>query len=90
MFIDLTPEQHRLRLQVRDYFNTLMTPELRLELRGAEGGDTYRNTIRQMGRDGWLAVGWPKEHGGQGLSATEQLIFFEEANIAGAPRAPPG
>ncbi|MDQ3061064.1 MAG: acyl-CoA dehydrogenase family protein [Pseudomonadota bacterium] len=85
MFIDLTPEQHRLRLQVRDYFNALMTPELRVKLRGAESGDEYRQTIRQMGRDGWLAVGWPKAYGGQGLSATEQLIFFEEANIAGAP-----
>ncbi|MDB5731629.1 MAG: acyl-CoA dehydrogenase, partial [Variovorax sp.] len=85
MFIDLTPEQHRLRLRVRDYFNDLMTPELRVKLRGAESGDEYRQTIRQMGRDGWLAVGWPKEQGGHGLSATEQLIFFEEANIAGAP-----
>lgn len=85
MFIDLTPEQHRLRLRVRDYFNALMTPELRVRLRGAEGGDEYRRVVRQMGRDGWLAVGWPKEHGGQGYAATEQLIFFEEANIAGAP-----
>ena len=85
MFIDLTPEQHALRMKVRDYFNNLMTPELRVKLRGAESGDEYRQTIRQMGKDGWLAVGWPKEHGGQGLSATEQLIFFEEANIAGAP-----
>jgi len=85
MFIDLTPEQHTLRLKVRDYFTNLMTPALRLKLRGAESGDEYRQTIRKMGSDGWLAVGWPKEHGGQGLSATEQLIFFEEANIAGAP-----
>ena len=85
MFIDLNPEQHTLRMQVRDYFNNLMTPDLRLKLRGAESGNEYRQTIRQMGKDGWLAVGWPKEHGGQGLSATEQLIFFEEANIAGAP-----
>ena len=85
MFLDLTAEQHRLRVQVRDYFNQLMTPELRQQLRGAEGGDLYRQVIRQMGRDGWLAVGWPKAYGGQGLSATEQLIFFEEANIAGAP-----
>ena len=85
MFVDLTPEQHRLRLQVRDYFNNLMTPELRVRLRGAEGGDEFRQVIRQMGRDGGLAVGWPKKFGGQGLSATEQLIFFEEANIAGAP-----
>jgi len=85
MFIDLSPEQHALRLRVRDYFNALMTPALRLALRGAEGGPLYRQTVRQMGQDGWLAVGWPKQHGGQGLSATEQLIFFEEANIAGAP-----
>jgi hypothetical protein len=85
MFIDLTPEQHRLRLQVRDYFNGLMTPELRVQLRGSEGGPLFRRLVRQMGADGWLAVGWPREHGGQGYAATEQLIFFEEANIAGAP-----
>ncbi|QEE23403.1 acyl-CoA dehydrogenase [Rhodanobacter glycinis] len=85
MFVDLTPEQQQLRLKVRDYFNTLMTPELRLKLRGAEGGEDFRRIVRQMGKDGWLAVGWPKEHGGQGYAATEQLIFFEEANIAGAP-----
>ena len=35
MFIDLSPEQHALRLRVRDYFNALMTPALRLALRGA-------------------------------------------------------
>lgn len=85
MFVDLTPEQRALRLKVRDYFQNLMTPELRLQLRGKEGGSLYRDTIRRMGADGWLAVGWPKEHGGQGYAATEQLIFFEEANIAGAP-----
>ena len=85
MFIDSTPEQHALRLKCRDYFQTLMTPDLKARMRGAEGGDEFRDTIRKMGRDGWLAIGWPKEYGGQGLSATEQLIFFEEANIAGAP-----
>ncbi|ASM53291.1 MULTISPECIES: acyl-CoA dehydrogenase family protein [Pseudoalteromonas] len=85
MFIDLTPEQRALRLEVRDYFSQLMTPELRQKLRGSEGGEDFRKVVRQMGKDGWLAVGWPKEHGGQGYQATEQLIFFEEANIAGAP-----
>ncbi|MVV46687.1 acyl-CoA dehydrogenase [Pseudomonas sp. PB120] len=85
MFVDLTPEQHALRHKVRDYFQALMTPDMRDQLRGQEGGELYRQTIRQMGRDGWLAVGWPKAHGGQGYAATEQLIFFEEANIAGAP-----
>ena len=60
MFIDLTPEQHALRLRVRDYFSALMTPELRLALRGAESGALFRDTVRRMGSDGWLAVGWPK------------------------------
>ena len=85
MFIDLTPEQHALRRRVRDYFQQLMTPELRHRLRRSEGGSEFRRVVRQMGRDGWLAVGWPKQYGGQGYAATEQLIFFEEANIAGAP-----
>ncbi|MGE4408815.1 acyl-CoA dehydrogenase family protein, partial [Pseudomonas sp.] len=85
MFVDLTEEQRALRLKVRDYFNQLISPELRMQMRGTEGGEEYRRLIRQMGADGWLAVGWPKEYGGQGYAATEQLIFFEEANIAGAP-----
>ena len=85
MFVDLTPEQHALRLKVRDYFQNLMTPELRQQMRGTEGGELFRRTIARIGRDGWLAVGWPKAYGGQGYAATAQLIFFEEANIAGAP-----
>ncbi len=85
MFVDLTPEQQKLRCEIRDYFTNLMSPELKAQMRGKEGGDEYRKLIQQMGKDGWLAVGWPKEYGGQGYQATEQLIFFEEANIAGAP-----
>ena len=38
-----------------------------------------------MGRDGWLALGWPTEYGGQARSAMDQLIFTDEAAIAGAP-----
>ncbi|NBV87972.1 MAG: acyl-CoA dehydrogenase [Betaproteobacteria bacterium] len=85
MFVDLTPEQHALRIRIRDYFKGLIQDDDRRQLRGEEGGEAFRRIVGKMGRDGWLAVGWPKEHGGQGYSATEQLIFFEEANIAGAP-----
>ena len=85
MYIDLSPDQHQLRTKVRDYFNNLMAGDLKLRMRGAEGGEEYRNLLKTMGRDGWLALGWPKEYGGQGYGPTEQLIFFEEALIAGAP-----
>jgi alkylation response protein AidB-like acyl-CoA dehydrogenase len=34
---------------------------------------------------GWAGVAWPKEYGGLGLSLTEQLIWYEEYALAGAP-----
>jgi alkylation response protein AidB-like acyl-CoA dehydrogenase len=85
MHIDLTPEQKTLRATLRGYFEKLITPELKKELRGSEGGKAYRETIRQMGKDGWLGVGWPKEYGGGGLTMIEQMIFLEEQRRAGAP-----
>jgi hypothetical protein len=38
-----------------------------------------------MGSAGWLGIGWPVEYGGQGRSAMEQFIFFDEVQRAGAP-----
>jgi len=85
MIIDYTDEQKTLRKNLRAYFAELIKPEYHEDLRGNEGGDLYKGLIRQMGKDGWLALGWPKEYGGQGATTTEQLIFFEEALLAGAP-----
>ncbi len=85
MYIDLTPEQKELRQTLRSYFDTFMTPETRAGLRGMEGGKAYRDTIRQIGRDGWLGVGWPKEYGGGGMTMVEQLIFLEEQRRSDAP-----
>jgi hypothetical protein len=86
MHIDLSPEQRQLQQDLRAYFAGLMTPERRAGLTGGEaGGEAYRAVVRQMGSDGWLGVGWPKEYGGKGLTALEQYIFFDEANRAGVP-----
>ena len=86
MHIDLSPEQRALQHELREYFAALMTPERRASLTGGEsGGEGYREIVRQMGRDGWLGVGWPKEYGGQGRTALEQYVFFDEANRAGVP-----
>ena len=35
---------------------------------------------------GWLAPGWPREHGGMGLSPANMVAFIEELERAGAPR----
>jgi len=53
---------------------------------GAGGiGPVVRQVVKQMGSDGWLGIGWPTEWGGQGRSAIEQFIFFDESMRSGAP-----
>jgi len=86
MHIGYTEEQERLRRELRAYYERLLTPEIRHELhRGRGVGPTMRSVVRQMGRDGWLGIGWPTEFGGQGRSHVEQFIFFDESMRAGAP-----
>ncbi|MGB3473201.1 MAG: acyl-CoA dehydrogenase family protein [Mycobacterium sp.] len=89
MQISYTPAQEELRSELRSYFTTLMTPERREALSSTQGeygtGNVYRETVAQMGHDGWLTLSWPKEYGGQARSPMEQLIFTDEAAIAGAP-----
>ena len=85
MFIDLTDEQRALQKELRAYFSDLMAGESRIEDEGDMFGTRYRRIIKQMGADGWLGVGWPKEYGGHGRGPVDQLIFLEEAERAGAP-----
>ncbi|MBJ8340343.1 acyl-CoA dehydrogenase family protein [Antrihabitans sp. YC3-6] len=89
MRIAYTAEQQQLRDELREYFARLVTPERREALSSQSGevgsGTVYRDIVAQMGHDGWLTLGWPKEYGGQERSMIDQLIFTDEAAIAGAP-----
>jgi 3-oxocholest-4-en-26-oyl-CoA dehydrogenase alpha subunit len=81
-----TEEQQDLRRELRDYYTNLLTPEVEEELSLSHGiGATPRRITKQMASDGWLGIGWPKEWGGQGRSAIEQFIFFDESMRSGAP-----
>jgi alkylation response protein AidB-like acyl-CoA dehydrogenase len=86
MRIELTPEQRSFRDELRTYFARMMTPELVEEIQGSEGGGPlYTQALRQMGRDGLLGVGWPREYGGQGRTPIEQFLFSDEVQRAGFP-----
>jgi 3-oxocholest-4-en-26-oyl-CoA dehydrogenase alpha subunit len=86
MYLQETTEQRALRTTLRDYFRALMTPDVTRALRDdGESGPARRSVLRQMGADGMLGIGWPKEYGGQGRPATDQFIFFDEAQRAQAP-----
>jgi alkylation response protein AidB-like acyl-CoA dehydrogenase len=86
MEIGYTQEQQDLRQELRDYYTNLLTPEVEEELSESHGiGAAPRRITKQMATDGWLGIGWPKQWGGQGRSAIEQFIFFDESMRSGAP-----
>ena len=86
MYVGYDEDQQALRQEMRDYYAQLLTPEVQEELHHAHGvGPAMRKVVRQMGEDGWLGIGWPKEYGGQGRTPLEQFIFFDESMRCGAP-----
>ena len=86
MHLALTPEQEAFRTSVRDYFSSVMTPEIRdKQMRYELDTETYRALIRRIGADGWLCVSWPEEFGGRGLSELEQFLYYDEVQRLGVP-----
>jgi hypothetical protein len=81
-----TDEELALRRELREYFSTFGSASSGEEI-SAPGTDeqSFREAIRRLGKDGWLGFGWPKEFGGQGRSAIEQYVVFDEIQRAGVP-----
>ncbi|MGH3351272.1 MAG: acyl-CoA dehydrogenase [Nocardioides sp.] len=84
--LELTAAQRTLKSEVRSYFAGLSHDDGPGDP-GPEGswdrhGPTYQKLIKQLGDDGWMGVGWPKEYGGHGLGEVEQTIFANEAQYA--------
>src|SRR5256712_7107812 len=83
-------EQQPLGREHRAYLVRLMTPEYQAGLATPEGGGPlYMQTVRRLGADGWLGIGWPREYGGQGRAPIEQVIFFRQAARARVNLPPP-
>ncbi|MFJ3696338.1 acyl-CoA dehydrogenase family protein [Streptomyces sp. NPDC090052] len=78
--------QRELRKELRAYFAGLL-PEDERRRAGEEGvgGPRFREIVGRLGADGWLGIGWPEEYGGQGRTAEEQYVFFDEVQRAGLP-----
>jgi alkylation response protein AidB-like acyl-CoA dehydrogenase len=86
MYVDYTDAERALVAELRAYFAIVVSDDVLDEVAGTEGGGPlYTKALRRMGADGWLGIGWPKEFGGQGRSAIEQYIFFDEVQRAGFP-----
>ena len=86
MYLAYDDAELRLRDELRAYYDDLLDADTRKRLVASAGiGPDVRRIVRQMGRDGWLGIGWPTDYGGKGLGAIEQFIFFDESMRQSAP-----
>jgi len=80
--LELTAAQRALKAELRTYFGGLASHNEHREMGLDRHGEVYQRIVKQMGTDGWMGVGWPKEYGGHGLGEIEQTIFANEAQYS--------
>jgi len=82
--LDLLPDD-AFRARVRAWIAANCPAHLRHPPRRLHWAET-KPWYMALARRGWLAPGWPRAHGGMGLSPAKQVIFIEELERHGAPR----
>jgi alkylation response protein AidB-like acyl-CoA dehydrogenase len=88
MDIDYPPQAEEFRARVRGFLDEHL-PEGWTGLGGLPEGEREQFRAqwrRTLGENQMLAVSWPKEYGGAGLSLVEQVVLAEEFARAGAPQ----
>lgn len=80
------------REEVRQFLRVALTPELQREADRQTGTFAEPRLALQWHRilfeQGWIAPGWPAEHGGPGWTPRRRLIFERECALANAPLLP--
>ena len=80
-------EDEAFRAHVRADFEKNYPEHLRFPSHRLRWG-VLRDWYLRMAAKGWIAPGWPREHGGMGLSPAKLLIFLEEQERHGIARFP--
>jgi alkylation response protein AidB-like acyl-CoA dehydrogenase len=89
--VQLTAEDEEFRARIRGWLADNLAGEF-AALRGLGGPGREHEHFEQrlawnrhLAASGWTCVGWPPEHGGQGATLAQQVIFHEEYARSGAP-----
>ncbi|MBB4123778.1 acyl-CoA dehydrogenase family protein [Martelella radicis] len=74
------PEDSAFRAEIRAFVEAELDPATRAKVsRGSPlAREDFLRWHRSMHRKGWVAPGWPAEHGGPGWTARQRLIADEE------------
>ncbi|NIC37748.1 pimeloyl-CoA dehydrogenase large subunit [Halomonas desiderata] len=91
MNLDFTPEEQAFRREVREFLAAELPDDIRERVRLGRrlSADDHLRWQNVLSRRGWLAAGWPCEHGGPGWGPVERHIFDEECAAAHAPTVVP-
>ncbi|WP_431024932.1 acyl-CoA dehydrogenase family protein [Halomonas sp. H5] len=91
MKIGFSPEDEAFRQEIATWLEANLKDEFAaLRFRGGPGDEhafpeERKAWERRLAEGGWTCVGWAPEHGGRGLSISQQVIFHEEYARAGGP-----
>jgi alkylation response protein AidB-like acyl-CoA dehydrogenase len=85
MDFSYTPAEQAFRAELRAWLSANVPRDAPPETLEAEAA-YLTEWQRRMYDAGWVAVHWPREHGGRGASLTETAIFHEEMARARAPQ----
>ncbi len=91
MDLRFSPDTERFRADVRAWFERDFPKDIIEKYKSGTPLTTadVRRAESTLGKKGWLASAWPKEHGGPGWTIEEQYIFDEELERAGVPTVTP-
>jgi alkylation response protein AidB-like acyl-CoA dehydrogenase len=85
---DLGPAANHLREQAQAWLVDAWSGERKaaFDARPFSKREFDAEFARDIGKTGWIGLGWPKKFGGQGRSPIEQISFIETMERAEAPR----
>lgn len=83
------PEAEALRAELRAWLDANLEPRFRgigsAIAASPEGLETLREWNQRLADAGWVAIAWPREHGGRDAGVIEQVVWAEEMDRAQAP-----
>jgi len=89
--VDDEAADEEFRAEIRDWLESNLVGRF-AALRGLGGSGREHEAFeerlewnRHMAAAGWSCVAWPVEHGGRGLSISQQVVFHEEYARSNAP-----
>jgi alkylation response protein AidB-like acyl-CoA dehydrogenase len=89
MELNLSPSEEAFRQEFAAWLQANLPDGVRasklLTLADDEAFAIRRSWARTMGEAGWLGLSWPKEFGGRGATAMEQVIYLWELRAHDAP-----